>query len=101
MDRAGLHQRGGTWAAGRCIAPSRLVNIVLAPVIAFYLTRDVDAIREGSPRGFLRFRAAGYDVISDIDRALAGWVRGQVIVYVRGVGDRDLALLGVPSRLGF
>ena len=71
-------------------------------MIAFYLTRDVDAIRERFASWLPAVsRNRIMSVISDIDRALAGWVRGQVIVctFVGATTGASLALLGVRYAL--
>jgi len=81
---------------------SQLGSIIVAPVIAFYLTRDVDDIKERFASWLpqdSRDRIMG--AISGIDEALAGWVRGQVIVctFVGVATGGSLALLGVEYAL--
>ncbi len=56
---------------------SHLGSIMIAPVIAFYLTRDVDDIKERFASWLpADFRDRIMGAISGIDEALAGWVRG-------------------------
>lgn len=64
-------------------ALSKSMYFLLAPVIAYYLTRDYDAIKAKaldllSPRA----RTKVVEVISDIDEALSGYVRGQVMLCI-------------------
>lgn len=104
VDRAEIYISEVARAAGRGVSglTSQLFSILLAPVIAFYLTRDVDDIRD-------RFaswlppasRQRIMNVVADIDRALAGWVRGQVIVctFVGVATGISLAVLGVRYAL--
>ncbi len=104
VDRAEAYISEVARAAGRAVSAltSQLVNIVLAPVIAFYLTRDVDAIRERFASWLPAVsRNRIMSVVSDIDRALAGWVRGQVIVctFVGVATGISLGLLGVRYAL--
>lgn len=81
---------------------AQLGNLFIAPVIAFYLTRDVDCLRESFaswlPPGS---RDKVMETVSEIDSALAGWVRGIVIVtvYVGLLSGTALALLKVEYAL--
>lgn len=64
-------------------ALSKSMYFLLAPVIAYYLTRDYDAIKAKaldllSPRA----RTKVVEVISDVDEALSGYVRGQVMLCI-------------------
>ena len=104
VDRAEIYISEVARAAGRGVSglTSQLFSILLAPVIAFYLTRDVDDIRD-------RFaswlppasRQRIMNMVADIDRALAGWVRGQVIVctFVGVATGISLAVMGVRYAL--
>lgn len=104
VDRAEIYISEVARAAGRAVSglTSQLFSILLAPVIAFYLTRDVDDIRD-------RFaswlppasRQRIMNMVADIDRALAGWVRGQVIVctFVGVATGISLAVMGVRYAL--
>ncbi|MDD2201021.1 MAG: AI-2E family transporter [Firmicutes bacterium] len=81
---------------------SHLGSIMIAPVIAFYLTRDVDDIKEGFVSWLpadSRDRIMG--AVSGIDEALAGWVRGQVIIcaFVGVATGASLAFFGVEYAL--
>ncbi|MCR4427715.1 MAG: AI-2E family transporter, partial [Firmicutes bacterium] len=85
---------------------SQLFNLLLAPVIAFYLTRDFDSIRERFASWIppaMRDQVMG--ILRDIDRALAGFVRGQLIVcsFVGVSTGLTLAILGVrfAAPIGF
>jgi len=79
-----------------------LANVVLIPVVMFYLLRDFDQINEKLlnmvPQ---RFRNTVMETIAGIDRVLAGFVRGQLMVafsmgflYVVG-----LFICGTPMSL--
>jgi predicted PurR-regulated permease PerM len=81
---------------------SHLGSIMIAPVIAFYLTRDVDDIKERFASWLpADFRDRIMGAISGIDEALAGWVRGQVIIctFVGVATGTSLALFGVEYAL--
>jgi predicted PurR-regulated permease PerM len=68
---------------GSVIVVSILVNLALIPVVMFYLLRDWDMIRERMfvlvPRNWLPKTRA---IAGDIDRVLAEFLRGQVMVMI-------------------
>ncbi|MEA4883452.1 MAG: AI-2E family transporter [Clostridia bacterium] len=104
VARAEAYVREIARAAGKAVSSvmSQLASIMLAPVIAFYLTRDVDIIsRRFSSWIPSRSRDSVMRMVSDIDQALAGWVRGQVIVctFVGVATGVSLALLKVEFAL--
>ncbi|MGI6037155.1 MAG: AI-2E family transporter [Limnochordia bacterium] len=80
----------------------RAFSLVLAPIIAFYILRDLPAIREQfllfiSPR-----RQAGVEeLLADINDVLHGFIRGQVLVsaVVGALIGIGLSLLGVRYAL--
>lgn len=79
-----------------------LLSLVVAPVLAFYLLKDLDRVR----RRFwamvpVDWQAAVFKLGVDIDRALGGFIRGQLVVAVV-VGALTAAwmqLLGIPFAL--
>lgn len=58
-----------------------LFSLLLAPVLSFYLLKDLDQLRCGLrrilPRGD---RPGALDLLGEIDAAISGFVRGQLIV---------------------
>lgn len=91
-------------AAGRALsaAAGQLVSFLLAPVIAFYFTRDAHRIRESFASWLpAQHRMKIMTVVDDIDGALAGWIRGQALVcaFVAVATASALALLQVPYAL--
>ncbi len=60
---------------------THIVNIIITPIFTFYLLRDMPKIkrwvRERIPRRFVDEAVATY---AEIDRVLAGFIRGQFIV---------------------
>lgn len=58
-----------------------LFSLVLAPVLSFYLLKDLDRLRGGLRRYIPGPQRPGLlGVLSEIDAVLAGFVRGQLIV---------------------
>lgn len=69
-----------------------LFNLVLAPIIAFYALKDLELIRRGALRLVPPvYREEGGAVLTKIDRALRGFVRGQLA---------DALIVGVLSAVG-
>ncbi len=60
---------------------SAMFSLILAPVLSFYLLKDLDGMRAGFGR-FLpaRDRKGTLNLLSEIDHVVAGFVRGQLIV---------------------
>lgn len=76
-------------------AVSGLLVLVLAPFLAFYLLRDRDAIRESVLSVIpVSAQGEGQRVLSEMNRVLAGFIRGQVLVALI-VGT----LVGVATEL--
>lgn len=76
-----------------------LPGIILAPFLAFYLSKDLHRIRAW----FLSIippesRPQTLDLLHDVDKVLAGFVRGEVLVslIVGGMWGLTMYLLGVP-----
>ncbi len=60
---------------------SHAFNIILAPVLAFYMTRDIENIK-ATLLSWLPWSKRGYflDVLSDVDEVIGGYIRGQLMV---------------------
>jgi predicted PurR-regulated permease PerM len=77
--------------------------LVLIPILAFFLLKDAEAIREGAlrllPAG--RLRANGTELFSRINVALAAYIRAQMLacLLVGTVVAAGFALLGVPYAM--
>lgn len=54
--------------------------IIVAPIIAYYILRDINKWRQKSLVFFARYPLPYLDLLRDIDRVLSGFVRGQSIV---------------------
>lgn len=73
--------------------------LVVSPILAFYLLKDLDRIKQ---RFFhvvpVEWQPAVYKLGRDVDRTLAGYVRGQVVValFVGLLSGLWTALLGIP-----
>ena len=83
-------------------AVSQLFYLILAPVVAYYILKD----RERLAQGFIQalpptWRPATLRMALEVDRALAGVIRGQLLVSacVGAFVSVGLALLGVPYAL--
>ncbi|HHW13451.1 MAG TPA: AI-2E family transporter [Firmicutes bacterium] len=81
---------------------SHLALLLLAPVISFYLSRDLPALRQGilrllpsDGRGELRH------LLTEVNRVLGGYVRGQLVIsaFVGVTTWVGLAALGIPYAL--
>lgn len=60
---------------------SALFSVVLAPILSFYLLKDVDGMRVGLGRFIpAQERKGTLRLLSEIDQVVAGFVRGQLIV---------------------
>lgn len=73
-------------------------GLVLAPLLSFYLLRDIHRLRAGFGRLIPRSeRRTSLQLLSDIDRVLSGFVRGQLTValIVGALTALALALLGI------
>ncbi|QUL98082.1 MAG: AI-2E family transporter [Candidatus Fermentithermobacillus carboniphilus] len=87
-----------------------LSYVVVAPIIAYYILRDINKWRQKSLVFFARHPLPYLDLFRDIDRVLGGFVRGQSIValfvmlmvWVASVvlGLKYGAVLGVIGGLG-
>ena len=81
---------------------THVVNIIITPIITFYLLRDMPKIRrwvrEHLPQ---RYLAEATEIFEESDRVLAGWIRGQFILsslegaFIAG----GLTLIGLPYAL--
>ncbi len=81
---------------------SKAYALILAPVIAYYITRDLDGLK----MGFLNLvplgsRAQALSLLKDVDMVLSGFFRGQLLVglAVGGLSSLGLFLLGIPYAL--
>lgn len=82
----------------------QLINVILAPVLAFYLLLDWDAIgRQLMAALPARRRPAILAALADMDRMLGGYVRSEIIVaaIVGGLSGLAMALLGLRFALVF
>jgi sporulation integral membrane protein YtvI len=60
---------------------SHIVSFILAPVLAFYMTRDLEKIKE-ELLSWLPWSKQGLamEILTDVDRVIGGYIRGQVMV---------------------
>ena len=82
-----------------------ILNLVLAPIIAFYILKDLPAIKDSLMGLFpQRYRDEILHVLKEIDFAVGGFIRGQVLVslvvgitvaiYLLAIGVNFAILLG-------
>ncbi|MEE9457457.1 MAG: AI-2E family transporter [bacterium] len=99
---AALFERALAFVTSLSQLATHVVNIIITPIFTFYLLRDMPKIkrwvRERVPRRFLDEAVETYQ---EIDRVLAGFIRGQFIVSTTeatfiGVG---LTAIGVEYAL--
>jgi len=77
---------------------SGLLLALIAPVVAFYLLRDLEHIKDAIYRALPReSKGEWWALLDDLDTVLSGFIRGQVIiaVIVGAASAIALALLGV------
>ncbi len=78
---AALFERGLAFVTSLSQLATHVVNIIITPIFTFYLLRDMPKIkgwvRDRVPRRFLDEAVETYH---EIDRVLAGFIRGQFIV---------------------
>lgn len=79
-----------------------LLNLIFVPVFAFYLLVDFPKIK-GAARDLipLPYRAMVLDRLAEVDRAIAGFVRGQLTIamVLAAINATGLLILGVPMGL--
>ncbi len=99
---AALFERALAFVTSLSQLATHIVNIIITPIFTFYLLRDMPKIkrwvRERVPRRFLDEAVETYH---EVDRVLAGFIRGQFIVSTTeatfiGVG---LTVIGVEYAL--
>lgn len=76
--------------------------LALAPILAYYMLRDLHLLRAGAVRTLpRRWRRPAQELLHGIDGVLAGFVRGQVVlaVAVGGLGALAAYLLGLRYSL--
>lgn len=77
-------------------------NVVIIPMVMFYLLRDFDVVAE---KAFdlipPRFKEKTIEVVQEIDRVLAGFVRGQLMVglLMGALYSAGLYIIGTPMSL--
>lgn len=79
-----------------------VLNLVIIPVFAFYLLYDMNHIREGAKELVpVRYRPYAYSRLSEVDRLLSAFVRGQltVAVILGAFYSVGLTICGVPMGL--
>ncbi|MHB1845600.1 MAG: AI-2E family transporter [Deltaproteobacteria bacterium] len=88
-----------------------VTGAIVAPLVAFYLLRDYHALLSGAQSLVpVRFRASMAEHLAEVDRVMAGFIRGQLTVgallslaytVVLGISGVHLALLiGVVTGFG-
>ena len=71
----------GTNAFGYFLSSATVISyIVVAPVIAYYMLRDMNRWRQRALVAMSRYPLPYVDLVTDIDRVITGFVRGQSIV---------------------
>lgn len=79
-----------------------VANVVIVPVAMFYLLRDFDTINEKLLNLVpSRMKAKTVDIVKDIDRVLASFIRGQLMValLMGGLYSIGLFAVGAPMSL--
>lgn len=85
---------------------SNILYLFLAPVLAFYILKDLDAIKETLQK-FIpdKYKEKTLDIISEIDAVVGGYIRGQLLIAlsVGILASIALLILGVdyPILIGF
>ena len=77
-----------------------LVKLLIIPIAAYYFLKDFDRIKTGVANIVpTKFRSGFHDLVSEIDRALSGFIRGQLLVVLILSALYSLALLAVGVDL--
>ncbi|HBQ95610.1 MAG: AI-2E family transporter [Firmicutes bacterium] len=79
-----------------------VLSVVVSPILAFYLLKDMDRIRERFWQVVpIRWHAPVYVLALDVDRALNGFIRGQLLValFVGILSGLWVGFLGIPLAL--
>ncbi|HOB08700.1 MAG: AI-2E family transporter [Limnochordia bacterium] len=77
---------------------SQIISLLIAPILAFYLLRDLEAIKR---RSFMlipkRYRLTVFKFCKEINRVVDGFIRGQLVnaLLVGSLIAAGLALLGI------
>ncbi|MHB0975871.1 MAG: AI-2E family transporter [Candidatus Aquicultorales bacterium] len=78
------------------------LNLVLAPLIAFYVLKDLRGIKSNIEKAIpARYREEGMDILKKIDAILGGFLKGQLLV-AASVGvlvGISMAVLGIKYAL--
>jgi len=99
---AGLFERALDFVTSLSQLATHIVNIIITPIFTFYLLRDMPKIkrwvREHIPHRYLDEVLATY---GEVDRVLAGFIRGQFIVSLLEASfiTLGLTLIGVDYAL--
>lgn len=79
-----------------------LINFILAPLIAFYILKDLGAIKRTIEAAIpSRYREEGMDILEKVDLVLGGFLKGQMLVAL-SVGvlvGASMAILGIKYAL--
>lgn len=81
---------------------THIVNIIIVPIITFYLLRDMPKIQAWvRARIPLRYVDEATAIYRDIDRVLAGWIRGQFLLSSLEAAfiALGLTIIGIPYSL--
>lgn len=82
LDASVLHVLGSTLAAAVALVPW-LVALIISPVLAFYVLKDWHTVQKRVWSVVpLEWQPAAFKLGRDLDRALAGYIRGQLLVAV-------------------
>lgn len=83
-------------------AVSQVFNLILAPVLAYYILKDRERLAAGLLQAMpAEWRPMALRIALEVDRSLAGVIRGQLLVSacVGAVVAVGLSVLGVPYAL--
>ncbi len=78
---------------------THVISFFLAPIFAFYLLKDIERFKRAVVNAVPeRIRTDAIHFFQDVDNALGGYIRGQIIVcMITGtISGLTMALLGVP-----
>ncbi len=101
----------GDNAISYCASSATFLSyLIISPVIAYYILRDINRWRRQALVSLARYPAPYMDLVRDVDRVMGGFVRGQSIVALSvwgmvwaaaaALGIKHGAVLGMVSGLG-
>lgn len=108
IDQAGIHWQSRLFTLSKQLVTAvfgvlpGILSVIVSPVLAFYLLKDMNRIRERFWQVIpVRWQPSVFVLALDIDRTLNGFIRGQLLValVVGTLSGLWVQALGIPLAL--